>query len=282
MKRVLFVSVLSLVFCGLLSACSMISDPKPFPGLETSASFETTDATTALTEASSETEAESEAAPSSDSEVEFPTSAIPADSLEQQLQLILSCSDLWKYDASSTEICSYCVTDLDHNGRLEILMSSFSTTSSISYTQCLEVNETFDALTACVVTELNGDIQPMESVVCYTDGKVYCYAVSDKVQTVWQETNLTRLAMKLEGGKLTEEKLATATNSSKITSTDLESYYKDAEDRPITRAQYEAIYDTHFSGWRKAEIGLGWIGGNYSIPSLDMLRASYEAFTVLY
>ena len=78
MKRVLFVSVLSLIFCGLLSACSMISDPKPFPGLETSASFETTDATTALTEASSETVSESEAAPSSDSEVEFPTSAIPA------------------------------------------------------------------------------------------------------------------------------------------------------------------------------------------------------------
>ena len=279
MKRVLYVSVFLLILCGMFSACSMISDPKPFPGMETAE----TPATSAGVEASVLTEEESltENESTTPSEVDFPMTAVPEDSVEQQIQLIAACSDLWEYQASATEICGYCVTDLDQNGRLEILVSSFSTTSSVSYTQCMEVNETFDALTACNMTDLTGDIQPMESVVCYTDGKLYCYAVVDEVETIWQERNLMKLAWKLENGSLTEEKLAGRTNSSQLTASDIESYYTDGNGSPITRAEFESIFDTRFSGWKKAEIGLGWIGGNYSLPSRDMLRASYEAFTVL-
>lgn len=271
----MFLISLLVLFSVMLSACSHF-EARPFPGMETVASS----ASEAVTQPSSELPSESETTVAPEN-TDFPTEQIAPDALEQQLQLIMSCSDLWEYRASSTEICSYCVTDLDHNGRLEIIMSAITTTGYLSYTQCLEVNETFDALESCVTTELNADIQPMETVICYTDGNVFYYAVSDQIQTIWQEANLNRLALKLEDGKLTEELLVCASNASTASSADITSVYTDADGRPISQTDYKNIYETQFSGWKSAQFGLGWIGGNYSIPNLDMLRSSYEAFRVM-
>lgn len=281
-NRVLCLMLCISLLLPVLSACSGI-EARPFPGLESTGSSQET-LSTALTEAVTElpTEASSETEPEETALSEdFPEPPITPDALETQLQLLLTCVDLWRYEASPTEMCSYCVTDLDHNGRLEILMSSISSTGYISYTQCQEVNETLDGLTDCITQDLGADIQPMQTLICYTDGKEFCYAVNDKLQSGWQELVIHQISMKLSQGKLTEQKLASASNITTLSSADIQTSYTDANGGAITRDAYERIFETTFAGWTKAEIGLGWIGGNYGTPGLDMLRASYESFTVI-
>lgn len=273
MKRLICICIVCFLICGLFSACSIFPEAQPFPGLGVPE--------TSMTEVSLETTVEPETEiveTTLPEETHSAQTVISQESLEQQLQLLLSCSDLWEYTPSSSEICSYCVTDLDRNGRIEIIMSSFSNSGYNSYTECMEVNEKLDGLDNCLTSDLVSDIMLDETLACYSDSKVFCYATMDTAQTIWQETVQTRYSMKLEKGKLTEEKLASVSNTSSLTPSDIESAFTDAHGNPISQTDYEMIYDTQYSGWKKTEVELGWIGGNYSIPSMEMLRSSYETF----
>ena len=68
--------------------------------------------------------------------------------IEKQLNLIMNNKNLW-YKDTEFEKYSYAVTDLDKNGRIEIISSVCQGTGIYTYTEIYEVNESMDDLKLC-------------------------------------------------------------------------------------------------------------------------------------
>ena len=79
---------------------------------------------------------------------------------EEQVRLIASERMVWDIAVPSIETVGYTVTDIDHNGRLEIWVSEMGGTGTYTYTNVYEVNERKDGLVPCGLPWKNGESEP--------------------------------------------------------------------------------------------------------------------------
>ena len=86
-----------------------------------------------------------------------PTPALPSEA--EQRTLIERSRSIWESDLEY-ETWYYTITDLDHNGRLEVLTASIQGTGLFTYVNCWEVNETGNGLTRCPDNTGEGDDWP--------------------------------------------------------------------------------------------------------------------------
>lgn len=80
----------------------------------------------------------------------YPTqAAMMVKDAEEQIQLITDARDIWDLREPSMDTVGYMSSDLDGNGRLEILVAESGGTGLHTYTKIYEVNEAKDALIPC-------------------------------------------------------------------------------------------------------------------------------------
>lgn len=91
----------------------------------------------------------SEKAPTRATEPPETTAPSPS-SAEAQLQLIFNQMDTWTVPSEgASEVYHYAVTDLDRNGRLEIIAASTQGTGIYTYGKVFEVSEDFASIQEC-------------------------------------------------------------------------------------------------------------------------------------
>ena len=112
-----------------------------------------------------------------------------ADTSEKQLKVILDNISMWSLSGESKEYDTYgyAITDLDGNGRLEIVTSHCDGTGLYSHNKYYEVNENLNGL-----VEVSTNLKPEEIETYIMDGasKVFYDKVQDEYHYVF--TNVTR------------------------------------------------------------------------------------------
>ena len=210
-------------------------------------------------------------------------------SADTQLKTIWEARDTW-HVLEETEGWCYAVTDLDGNGRLEILSSETHGTGNFTTLRAWEVGE--DGTSLNPITE-NGeygsgvvmssgyvsDEKPSaETVVSYTDGSVTYYIQDDRNKDGYAHYYERKLAVFLKDGKLEELTLATMQTdydeSGKATVT-----CQDADGKMISQNDYDTAGEGHFAGLFRKNAAFGWLTCLHSEELReDLLRQSWECF----
>lgn len=180
----------------------------------------------------------------------------------QQVQIMADNIDMWA-DTMADEgvLYFYAVTDLDHNGRLELITSSCQGTGLYTYSYYYEVNKNFDGLNDFVLSTAEGDSQVdiiTDSVPVYYDpGKNLYYCIFDDTIRSGAEMNYTyKNALFMTGGKVDEMRLGckgTVFDGDAVSIT-----YTDADDKEISEDEYLKLEDTRFSGLEKKVAVIDW------------------------
>ena len=180
--------------------------------------------------------------------------------VDSQLAIIAKNKDMWLPDLEyADEICRYAVTDLDRNGRLEMIVSNHGGTGLYTYSRFFEVNESFDALAECETDFPEGDSQPdlllEETLNTYIDSDdVFHYAVYDVLKNGAAEYYENYRALKLKDGKITTVPIAYKTtlyDPQNVTCTD-------ANGNEISEEEFAEAPDRYFAGCQKTVTTLGW------------------------
>lgn len=180
-------------------------------------------------------------------------------------KLIADASDIWLNSMDYTnEVEQYAVTDLDKNGRAEIIVSNMGGSGYYTYTRIFEVNENHDGLEEVTTDFIEGDSQPdmitfEESVPVYIDKDfVHHYIVEDYLKATAAEYYYVIYDVTLQDGHLSHRVLArkneiySADGSKKVT-------YTDAAGQEITEEVYQNIAETVFADRNRVEQHIwGW------------------------
>ncbi len=233
-----------------------------------------------------------EADASQDEEVD--STQVDPQSTQAQLELIADNVDQWALPMDyANEVYEYAVTDLDGNGRLEIIAANMGGTGIYTYSNFYEVNETYDGITLCERDVMEGESQAdigTGAVQAYYDsetGTTY-YVFEDYLKNGAAEHYEVQIAISLADGKISEETLAIRSEIYDVEK-GLTISCQDADGTEITEDEFEAIADTVFAGLEKREVQFGWCvyqgsDGVERFRGLDreemlgVLTESYEGF----
>ncbi len=218
------------------------------------------------------------------------TTAPDERAIEDQLVTIWDARQTWRV-LEETEGWCYAVTDLDGNGRLEILSSeTHHGTGNFTTLRAWEVGE--DGTSLNPITEdgeygsgvvmssgyVSDENPSAEAVVSYTDGSVTYYIQDDMNKDGYAHYYERKLAVFLKDGKLRALTLATM-------QTDYEEDGKatvtcqDADGQTISQDDYDTAGERHFAGIPRKNAAFGWLTCLHSEElSEDLLRQSWECF----
>ena len=210
---------------------------------------------------------------------------------KKQIDVIMNNIDMWNlYTEDNTyNPYGYAITDLDQNGRLEIIASSCQGTGLYTYSNYYEVNERLDGLNKI---ERNNEEGNSEADIMTATAKVfidedkneYHYIFDDLVRNGAAEYYENKQDIVLKNGKLSENTIAY--KNTKISNSDsYEVILEDASRNKITLEDYQLIENKLFSNLELKLVNIEWITSNdidFSNVSGDELRAklitSYEGF----
>lgn len=182
--------------------------------------------------------------------------------INTQLKLIAENTALWlpAPDNYVGDMSYYAVTDLDQNGRLEIIASHMGGTGGYTNSRFFEVNEQFDGLAECLTDFTEYSSQPdiiTENTDMYYDaaGNTFYYIEEDMLRLSFGEYLNFTSAMSLKNGKLT----VTVLKSTAEYYPDYRIIYQDGTGNEITKTEYDKITaDAFFAGRDKYEAVFGW------------------------
>ncbi len=215
--------------------------------------------------------------------------------IEKQLQLITDyCMDLWQKDSNENEyeMYFYTVTDLDRNGRLELICASVQGTGIYTYSNYFEVNEQSDGLTQCDVKSDRGDSEAdivVEAAPVYYDEKAdtYHYIFSDYTRDGMTMSYENIREMSLKNGEITDKVLVYKESIYDENGMETAEYYNAATKESIDSKQYESMVETAFAGLEKKTAAFVWEGRLMSeLKEMsreqvqNMLRKSYKGFSI--
>ena len=188
--------------------------------------------------------------------------AMPA---EQQEALIMANYDLWAYTEPWDSPWFYTFTDLDHNGRLEVIAAVTQGTGVYTYVHCYEVRADGLGIENCyhrdVEIEGPDDWPEMirESLPCYYDVStdIYYYPCEGVTRDGVAHQYYSWSVLCLKDGTAEWEFLA-----SKWMDWDdqgnLQTVCKDAAGNPISEQEYDSIVERRLAGMEKMELALAW------------------------
>ena len=208
-----------------------------------------------------EIKVEIEAETMSEKESEAEAVILPGSTEAEQLALLAEHKDLWAIDADYiSEVCQYAVTDLDHNGRMEIIVSDFGGTGQYTFSRFFEVNASFDGVEECSTDFVEGDSQPD---LMYTNWQTfldengkYHYVVYDQLKISVAEYYENIRDLVLEEGQITSALIADKFTVYSQEGEDAEC--QDGDGNEISVQEYEEAVDSYFAGYRKSVVDLGW------------------------
>jgi len=214
-------------------------------------------------------------------------------SIEAQVQVIASNIDLWAGPEDYADVYFYAVTDLDGNGRLEIIASNMGGTGVYTYSSFYEVNEDFNGLTTWEYMTQEGDSQA-DIAADFADGfydsqkRVMYYIFEDFSKSGAAEYYENKRALYVEDGQVKEIILAYRTTIYTDPETEPEITCTDKDGNEISEEEYEAIADKVFAGLDKKKVYFGWceffepdeLTNMSDEERVGILAESYEKFKV--
>lgn len=178
----------------------------------------------------------------------------------EQLMVIAANKEVWMPNPEyANDISRYAITDLDWNGRYEIIVCNHGGTGQYTYSRFFEVNENLDGLTVCETDFVEGDSEPdlifETQLNTYIDTNgAYHYAVYDSLKNGAAEYYENYRALTLKDGKITTVPIAY-----KSTLYEAENIsFTDAEGNEISEEDYKSAADRYFAGYQKTVTALGW------------------------
>ena len=190
-----------------------------------------------------------------------PTEPEPVLSVEEQIALFVSNRDMWYPKEDYYVPYSYAVTDLDQNGRLEILVNVCMGTGFFSQNSAWEVNEAGDGISSCgeIFEDQTSQIDlGATTVPVYLDaeGTLY-YIVSDYIREGWAYNVTLDFSMQLQEGQLVIRPLASAACEAYEDGTQIFTYRSGSGDE-ISQEEYEQMADTVFAEAKAMVATFGW------------------------
>ena len=177
----------------------------------------------------------------------------------EQMRVIAQKRDYWKSDIS--EESWYALTDLDRNGRVELIISSSGGTGHYTFSKFYEVNSNFNSLIVCETDFIEGDSQPdiivdFADVYYDIDNDVFYYIFDDVLRVGSAESYQTISALTLKAGSVMTLPLArsssVAEGDSRIVT------YEDIEGNELTLEAFENIASTFFMDMEYFEESFLW------------------------
>ena len=266
MKKILTTTLLCLALLLVLTACGAQA-AQTEPGAGAAA------ASTTLSAPAGGTAATGELQPTI-----APVQQIAAADADAQLSLIFSHLSEFRQDGKDTE-WHYAVTDLDHNGRLELIAASVHPVDRSTNVYLWEVNEKGDALAPCKVDlEAEDSFPDISSDAADTfyeaASSQWAYLFYDTIVLSAQDVYTVKCSVTLEKGVLSYRQYALehaegAPGSVKVT-------HLDNDGKEISSEDYDAAGVSAFSGWAKGSTNFKWF--RFEDASLAQLTDSYAVF----
>lgn len=203
-----------------------------------------------------------------------------------QLEIIENSVGTWRVPENEREnVPVYTVTDLDDNGRLELISTCSHGTGQYSTSKIYEITEDHNALVPCQYGPSTMSSEPelgTMSWAYYYDGSgSRAYIVNDFLREGYDLSHTYKYAMWFAGGEAWVKLLgyvdmyAGADENGEL---DLQYDYFDAEDRPITAMEYDDIADTFFNAPAPSFIQLYWFDPDDGEPLAQKLQLAVSTF----
>lgn len=211
------------------------------------------------------------------------------DHIADQIALIAANRDLWLTDAEYADEVTQCViTDLDWNGRLEIVASNMGGTGNYTYTTVYEVNEAMDSLELCPtnLTEFDSQADIINGItVAYEQDGYYYYLASDSMKVSAAEYYSGIRMISLIDGNISEETLAYQMVVYGDDETPVTTYYY-GDNTEITQEEYDSLLYNYFVDFTQYEVSMGWMDQTETAALdegdlIEALTESYSNFLVL-
>ena len=185
------------------------------------------------------------------------------DMVYRQLSLIAQNRQLWLEDYESLGyIVHYAVTDLDQNGRYEIIISGMGGTGLYTTSRIFEVNESLDGITECITDFLEGSEPDLVEEVWerYLDENFLPhYVVEDITRNGMYGAFLATMELVMEEGKISTNFLAgKETIAGETQEDDYTVIYTDSQGNVISEEEYNNIVADYFAGCEREEKKIGW------------------------
>ncbi len=205
--------------------------------------------------------------------------------LEGQFALIIDNSELW---LDNEIVGSYfAVTDLNWNGRLEVISATEGGTGIFTYSRIYEVDEAMEGLYQMQSGYEEYDSQMdiiVDSTALYREGETFHYLFTDYLRNGWAENYLTVGALSVTDGAYQPTVLAYRI----VTMTESEgdyvenTIYIDADGNEISEEEYNSAVDERFGLLQKYDVLFGW-ESMYELTETDLeqyVAASWEGFQI--
>lgn len=219
-------------------------------------------------------------------------------SMENQISLLLRQKSVWGYlDEEYSDSLAYAVTDLDQNGRLEVISASVSGTGLYTTAHFYEVNSTGDALELCTYDiseyESGADLSFSDTLPCYYDAgsDTYYYIFTDIIRNGAAEQFHSLTAISLKDGAVSSQTLGAQLivddGDHGVTET-----YRKSDETEISKEEFDTLADTTFVGDEKKQAAIAWFSpdriddaltGAESMADDDLLsqlQSSWSGFSV--
>lgn len=186
------------------------------------------------------------------------------ESVDAQIRMIATQRDVWKDSVEKFGYENYAVTDMNGNGRLELITAVCGGTGRFTYSNVYEVNESFDGLRHYkILRDSEGDSQPdiiTSPVPVYYDSENerYYYVFHDFVRLGIEGHTDMLYGYWLEDGEVQTKMIAYYSQIYDRKTDRIIRTYKDAEDNEISEEAYNQAEAKAFSGMEKRSGSIGW------------------------
>ncbi len=212
--------------------------------------------------------------------------------VQSQIRLLAANGDTWLSRLELDQYIPYqfAVTDLDRNGRLELLLSTFQGTGHYSYNYLWQVDPQTQTLTECPWPlgegESPADLTFNQEIPCYYDenGDVYHYIFTDLLKIGAAQYLYSIRSVTLDQGVLSEETLAVHQESYDENGSQHLSW-EDAQGNAISREAYDAAAAEHYAGLSVRTVEFAWLSpADADFTAMDpdtlaqYLDQSYQGF----
>lgn len=197
---------------------------------------------------------------------------------DPQIDLIEVKKDVWFVPSDDHTTYYYAVTDMDHNGKLEIICASMQGAGYFTSATFFEVNDAGDDLVECSLPNddfegfLFPDIITDGPIDVYTDGSQYTYIFDDTVVVNSDSSTLYTNTVSLKNTYINIYIIA-----GKTTGSDGSVTYNDFV-KDIEESEYQAIIDEPVKGQTKSTCYFGWVPTTNTNDLNSLLKGSYQAF----
>lgn len=207
--------------------------------------------------------------------------------VNMQIKIIVDNKDLWLQDDDYVNYV-YAITDLDQNGRLEIISTSIQGSGLYAYNDFYEVNTNLDGIDKILTDIKEGDSQSdigIDKTQAFYDriNDKYYYVFTDTIRLNSYEYHNSKKIMMLKNGFITDDFIAYKTIVYKNETDDPIERYYDKDSNFITKEQYEKVDKLLYGEMIEKEVTFNWNKISKDISNnqiISVLTKSYTGFSL--